>query len=75
MAGKVPDFSLVRNRNDMILLRLGWVFDLNFAMSCRLVLERNYVERLCAHLPVQSELLEVKKYLISYVKNCAKDTS
>jgi hypothetical protein len=75
MAGKVADFSLVRNRNDMILLRLGWVFDLNFARSCRLVLERNYVERLCAHLPVRSELQEVKDYLISYLKDCAKDTS
>jgi len=75
MMGKGPDFSLVRNRNDMILLRLGWVFDLNFAMSCRLVLERNYVERLCAHLPVRSELQEVKEYLISYLKTCVKHTS
>ena len=75
MEGKVPDFSSVRNRNDMILLRLGWVFDLNLAMSCRLVFERNYVERLCVHLPGRSELQEVKEYLISYLKNCAKETS
>jgi hypothetical protein len=74
MEGTVPDFSSVRNRNDMILLRLGWVFDLNFALSCRLVLERNYVERLCVHLPVQSEMQEVKEYLISYLKNRAADT-
>jgi hypothetical protein len=75
LEGKVPDFSSVRNRNDMILLRLGWVFDLNFAMSCRHVLERNYVERLCVHLPARSELQKVKEYLISYLKNRAKDTS
>jgi hypothetical protein len=75
MEGKVQDFSSVRNRNDMILLRLGWVFDLNFAMSCRLVLERNYVERLCVHLPVRSEIQEVKEYLISYLKNRAKENS
>jgi hypothetical protein len=75
MEGEVPDFSSVRNRNDMILLRLGWVFDLNFTMSCRLVLERNYVERLCVHLPGRSELQEVKKYLISYLKKRAKDRS
>ncbi len=75
MEGEVPDFSSVRNRNDMILLRLGWVFDLNFTMSCRLVLERNYVERLCVHLPARSELQEVKEYLISYLRNRAKDRS
>jgi len=72
---RAPDFSSVRNQNDMILLRLGWVFDLNFAPSCRQVLERNYVERLCVHLPVRSELQEVKKYLIAYLKNRAKDRS
>ncbi len=75
MEGTVPDYSSVRNRNDMILLRLGWVFDLNFAMSCRLVLERDYVDRLCVHLPVRSEIQDVKEYLISYLKNRAKDTS
>lgn len=75
MEGKIPDFSSVRNRNDMILLRLGWVFDLNSAISCRLVLERNYVERLCVHLPVRIELQEVKEYLISYLENFADDTS
>ena len=75
MEMRAPDFSSVRNQNDMILLRLGWVFDLNFAPSCRQVLERNYVERLCVHLPARSELQEVKKYLISYLKNRAKDRS
>ena len=75
MERKVPDFSLVRNRNDMILLRLGWVFDLNFQVSCREVLERRYVERLCSKLPARKEIPEVEKSLISYLNNRANEHS
>ena len=75
LEGKVPDFRSVRNRNDMILLRLGWIFDLNFAISCRLVLERCYVERLCRSLPPQGEIQKVEKSMISYLKNRAVEKS
>ena len=71
MEGKVPDFSSVRSRNDMILLRLGWVFDLNLPVSCRQVLKRHYVEKLCSNLPVRREIQEVKESLISYLQNRA----
>ena len=66
---RAPDFSSVRNQNDMMLLRLGWVFDLNFASSCRQVLERNYIERLSSQLPVNKEIEEMKQHLISYLRN------
>ncbi len=66
---RAPDFSSVRNQNDMILLRLGWVFDLNFAPSCRQVLERNYIERLCTQLPVNKEIEEMKQRLTSYLRD------
>ena len=66
---RAPDFSFVRNQNDMILLRLGWVFDLNFAPSCRQVLERNYIEKLCSQLPVNQEIKEMKQHLISYLRD------
>jgi hypothetical protein len=75
MERKVPDFSSVRNRNDMILLRLGWVFDLNLPMSCRQVLERHYVERLCSNLPPGREIQEVEESLTSYLKSRAKGQS
>jgi hypothetical protein len=75
MEGKVPDFSSVRSRYDMILLRLGWVFDLNLAMSCHQVLERRYVEQLCKHLPRRRPLQEVEESLISYLQNRSREQS
>jgi hypothetical protein len=75
MERKVPDFSSVRNRNDMILLRLGWVFDLNFAASRRELLARQYVERLCSNLPARKEIQEVEKSLILYLHKLSKKLS
>jgi hypothetical protein len=75
MERKVPDFSSVRNRNDMILLRLGWVFDLNLPMSCRQVLERRYVESLCSNLPEEREIEEVEEWLLSYLQSRAEEQS
>jgi hypothetical protein len=65
---KAPDFGSVENRNDMILLRMGWVFDLNFGPSCRKVLENRYVEQLCDQLPDNQEIAKLQEHLISYLK-------
>ena len=65
---RAPDFSFVCNQNDMTLLRLGWVFDLNFAPSCHQVLERRYIERLCGQLPASKQIEEIKQHLISYLR-------
>lgn len=72
MDRKVPNFRSARNRYDMVLLRLGWVFDLNFPASCHQVLERHYVERLCSNLPARKEIQGVVKPLNSYLHNRAK---
>jgi len=66
--GLSPDFSYVRNSNDMRLIRLGWVFDLNFAASCRQALERHYIEELCGKLPANEEIQGLQEHLISYLK-------
>ena len=61
------DLCSVCNRNDLILLRLGWAFDLNFVPTCRRVLERYYIERLCNQLPATQELEGLQHDLISYL--------
>ena len=73
--GQSPDFSYVRNSNDVRLIRLGWVFDLNFAASCRQVLKRRYVEELCSELPANEEIRELEEYFISYLRNRGRVSS
>ena len=69
MQGRIPDFRWVQNRNDVKLVRMGWVFDLNFVPACRQVLQRRYIEQLYSQLPTDREIGELKKYLISYLEN------
>ncbi|HET7318046.1 MAG TPA: HD domain-containing protein [Nitrospirota bacterium] len=42
--------------NDFKLLQLAWLYDLNFASSLRMVLERGYIDRLAGLLPDTDEI-------------------
>jgi hypothetical protein len=48
--GEIVSLSKVKTLNDFKLLQLSWIFDLNFLPSFRLLSERNYIERITAHL-------------------------
>jgi putative nucleotidyltransferase with HDIG domain len=51
---KMVNLSLLKSLNDFKLLQLSWVFDLNFTATFRLLLERGYIDGLCATLPKES---------------------
>jgi len=57
----------LRSLNDFRLLQLAWIYDLNFAPSLSLVLERNIIERLTASIPQTDELSGVVGNLRNYV--------
>jgi hypothetical protein len=50
-AGKIVRLDQARVLNDFKLLQISWVYDLNFATTRRLLLERNYLTLLAATLP------------------------
>jgi hypothetical protein len=52
----------------MQLLRLAWVYDLNFAPSCREVLERGYLEALFEALPATEDMHELRELLASFLE-------
>jgi hypothetical protein len=68
-AGRIPDFDLVHASVDMQLLRLAWVYDLNFAASCREVLERGYLEALFEALPATEDMHELQELLNSFLEH------
>lgn len=59
--------SSLRTLNDFRLLQLAWIYDLNFAPTLRLVLERSLIEQLAASLPQTDELSQVADNLRNYV--------
>ena len=66
--GRIPDFDLVHAPVDMQLLRLAWVYDLNFAATCREVLERGYLEALFDELPATEDMHELRELLTSFLQ-------
>jgi HD domain len=68
LEGRIPDFDLVHAAGDMQLLRLAWVYDLNFAATCREVLERGYLETLFEELPATEEMHELREVLTSFLE-------
>ncbi|MFP3870095.1 MAG: hypothetical protein ACLFVT_04330, partial [Syntrophobacteria bacterium] len=67
--GEPPEFTSIVSQNDLRLVRLGWVFDLNFVPTCRKVLERRYIEQLCSKLPATREIGQLRQDLIWYLKS------
>lgn len=57
----------LRTLNDFRLLQLAWFYDLNFAPSLRLVLERSVIERLTASLPRTADISRIVSNLRNYV--------
>jgi hypothetical protein len=49
--GRIVRLDQARVLNDFKLLQISWVYDLNFATTRRLLLEREYLPKLAATLP------------------------
>ncbi len=71
MAGEQCDYTKIRTQDDRKLVRLMWVYDVNFSWTLQRIVERGYIDRIIACLPVSEELQQGVKLLRSYVeKKC-----
>lgn len=53
---RMSRLSDLRTLNDFRLLQLSWIYDLNFPVSFRIVLERDYIRGIAAPLPDTDEI-------------------
>lgn len=65
---KMAKIEDVKNRNDIKLLRLSWVFDINFPGTFALLRDFRYLEIIWASLPDTKDVLSVRKYLKAYLE-------
>jgi hypothetical protein len=64
---RIVSLSKIKTLNDFKLLQLSWIFDLNFKPSFRLLLKRNYLNRIIAHLPQTEEISDVSSFLNEFI--------
>lgn len=71
--GRLADYGEMRWLNDFKVLLLGWVNDLNFAASHRLMVERGLIAELAATLPESGPLRELAGRIQALAEARAKD--
>ena len=74
IAGEQVDYTKIRTMDDRKLVRLMWVYDVNFSWTLQRVKERGYIEDIIAHLPEDSRMALGIERLHAYVeKKCAEE--
>ena len=68
MNNRMAKIKDVRNRNDVKLLRLSWVFDINFPETFSLLKETRYMEIIMYSLPKTEEIRKVIRHLEAYLE-------
>jgi len=67
-SGEQCDYSQIRTMDDRKLVRLMWVYDVNFTWTLQQIIERGYPKRIIECLPVNEALEPGLDRLQSYIK-------
>lgn len=67
--GRMVKYVDVKTSVDMKLLRLSWVFDINFKYTLGLIKEKGYPERIISSLPDIEEVNKVKVCVLEYIES------
>ncbi len=72
--GKQADYHRLRTHGDRKLVRLMWVYDINYSWTLRKMVERGYVDLIIKYLPEQEGLDKGIRRLREYIKEkCAAE--
>ncbi len=73
MARRNVDYKNLKTLNDLKLTQMGWVYDINFKKSLKIVKEREYIDQLFSTIPSSEKARqvyeEVKSYINAKLKN------
>lgn len=61
--GVLSDNANLRRRDELILLQLGWIYDLNYQETLRRIDRRGYLQQMIAELPEGRVRLRIEKHI------------
>ena len=68
--GQQADYYRIRTHGDRKIVRLLWIYDINFAWTLRRIVERGYLERFIESIPSQEGVAEGVARLRAYIDRC-----
>lgn len=73
-AGRQADYRSLRTHGDRKIVRLMWIYDINYSWTLRKIVERGYVDLIIRYLPEQAGLDEGIRRLREYIeRKCAEE--
>jgi len=70
--GRLVGYEALRTMNDVILLQLGWVYDIYFDAALQRIVEQRYLEQLISWLPGTDEVRRATNAVMRYVQKRLK---
>jgi len=67
MNGQPVEYPMLHTINDMMLCKLGWVYDMNFAAALARLREQGSLEQVLAFLPATPEIERLGEKILAYV--------
>lgn len=69
ISGNQADYNKIRTNGDRKIVRLMWIYDINFAWTMRKIVERGYIDKIVQNLPQDENIALGVKKLRGYVES------
>ena len=68
VTGNQADYRKIRTNGDRKIVRLMWIYDVNFSWTMRKIVERGYIDKIVANLPMDERVAEGVRRLMKHVE-------
>ena len=74
VTGKQADYNKIRTNGDRKIVRLMWIYDINFSWTMRQIVKRGFIDKIVANLPMDERVAEGVRRLKAHVENKLKES-
>jgi len=74
VTGKQADYRKIRTNGDRKIVRLMWLYDINFSWTMQRIVERGYIEKIVENLPMDERVAEGVRRLRKHVDKKLKES-
>ena len=68
VTGEQADYRKIRTNGDRKIVRLMWIYDINFSWTMQKIVERGYIEKIVSNLPMDERVAEGVRRLKLHVE-------
>ena len=72
VTGNQADYRKIRTNGDRKIVRLMWIYDVNFSWTMQKIVERGYIEKIVSNLPMDERIAEGVRRLRLHVEEKLK---